>query len=131
MKTAIGLIVLLLFATVLHAQSQKGKISPMFVEPEDNSVEIITAGWIADSVEYRGDPACKHNRIQGPTFWHKERELAGTDSTKLANLPARRVMANICSLCLRKEFLVENVMKKKVESEYSKLQKQMLLRKPK
>ncbi len=112
--------------TIFNMQAQQsGK--PKFVEKLPDSVEIIKTEWLVDSVEYAGNPQCIHSWVNGAMFWHNERELAEADSLKLSKIPPRHIQPRICSICLRKEYLVEHVTKQKAESEYARLRRQTRL----
>jgi hypothetical protein len=99
-----------------------------------DSIEISQTTWVADSVEFAGNPQCVHEWINGDEFWSNLRNsafLARKDSAALRAIPPQRILPRICSKCLRKEYLFERTEKRKIESEYTKLQRQMLLEKGK
>lgn len=116
------------FLLITISQAQQS-IKPKFVERLPDSIEINTARWVVDSVEYVGDPQCAHVWVNGEILWHKEREITGVDSLKLSLLPPRHIQPRICSKCLRKEYIVEEIIKQKIESEYARLRRQMPLKK--
>lgn len=132
MNRSIVILIFLTLSLLIESSAQQRTKRKIF-EVVHDSTSIIETHWVADSVEFAGNGACEHQWVGNEYVWDTKRQTLfeiQRDSTVLRSTEPRRILPRICTQCLRKEFLLEQKTERKVESKYSKLQKQMLLKKP-
>ena len=109
-----------------------GVVSQMIpVEPQEkpakpaeiiiDSINVYSAVWSVDSVEYAGDKSVNHGWMQGHDW------LDGISFVR--DSLGQRVLPKICRKCFRKIYEYEYISFVKKEDDYKKLQKEMLKRK--